>query len=64
MEVDDERLVLGPDGPDEEVDAVAAVPGPRVLERVGPDGGPRQVGVGDVPRVEDDPRVERQQALG
>ena len=64
VERDQQRLVLGPDRPDQELGAVAARPGRDVLQRVGSDGEPGQVGLGDVGPVQDDPGVERDQPLG
>jgi hypothetical protein len=63
MELDDERLIFGPDRPHPVDLAVGAGPGAGVPAWIGADGQARQVLDVRCRIVEDDPRVERDQAL-
>ena len=64
MEGDDQRFVLGTDGPDEHARARAGLPGRRILDWIRANGRTGELVFGGIGLLQHDARVERDEAIG
>ena len=64
MELDQQRLILGTDRPEDHLGAILGGPGSDVLRGVRADGQSREVRDAEVGSVDDHPGIQRQEPLG